>query len=216
MILAVLLLQAAPTVAAVDRLPPAEAGTVVLRGKTHGPVEAVEVVPLGHMAPPGFVERDLVERPVPTDGGCVRRRWRASFRSPTLERDGPFVLDSVYAMTEVALTATATCPTSDYVHLNPGIEPGKGLATLLRADGIRTGRIRVAFGCKDHIGDAGFCRNRASILRELRTRRPWIMTWEDGRLAVSMKGRTPGIVTLRLDPHAPDRVNVVKAVPAPF
>lgn len=216
MILAVLLLQAAPTVAAVDRLPPADAGVAVLRGKAHGPIEAVAVVEPGHLPPPGFVDRDLIERPVRDGSGCVRRRWRASFRSLTLSQEGPFVLDSVYAMTEVALAATSTCPTSAYVHLNPGIDQGMGLATLTRAERIRTGHIRVAFDCKDQTGDAGFCRNRASILRELRTRRPWIMTREKGGLAVSMKGQTPGVVTMRFDPQAPDRVNVVKAYPSPF
>ncbi|KQM57292.1 hypothetical protein ASE65_13325 [Sphingomonas sp. Leaf16] len=211
-----MLAQAAPTVAAVDQLSPAEAGATVLRGKTHAPVEAVAMVEPGHLAPPGFVERDLIEQPVRNGSGCVRRRWRAIFRSPTLERHGPFILDSVYAMTEIVLTGRSACPTTGYVHVNPGIDQMAGLAMLAQVEAVRTGRVRVAFDCKDDTGDAKFCRSRASILQDLATRKSWILSRDGGGFAVSLKGQTRSIVTMQFDPRNPDRVVVTKTYPAPF
>lgn len=211
-----LVLQAAPTVAAVDQMVPAEAGAAVLGGKTHEPIAAVVKVEPGHIASPGFVDRDLIEQPVRNGSGCARHRWRDSFRSPTLERRGPFVLDTVYAMTEVALTATSACPTTDYVQLNPGIDKMTGLAALAQFERVRTGRVRVAFDCRDDTGDAGFCRSRATILRELAGRRAWIMSRTGDGFAVSLQGQTPAIVKLQVHPRTPGRASVSKTFPPPF
>lgn len=215
--LAVLLLQAAvPTLAEVERMTPAEVGAVVLRGRAHEPIEAIETNPNDHLPFPDIVERYLVERPVRAGTGCVRRRWRAQFERPATGDVRAAALQSVNATTEVALATASACPTAGYVHLNPSLKAPVALNVLTMAERIRTGRQVATFACTDETGGADFCTSRKSILRDLAGRRAGMMTQEEGGFAIAFFGSRGAVVTMQIDPRTPDRVSVERSYPAPF
>lgn len=218
MILPALLLQVAtgPTVAAFDRLPPEGAGVVALEGKDHAPIERVEHVPPGPVPPPGLIERDLIERPARNGAACVRKRWRAAFAPSGPDRQAAHVLESVHPVNEIALAKADGCPTGEYVHVNPGLDVATAIDVLKVADPMLTARRSVRFACKDETGGGEFCRSRASILRAIASRTPWVITRADRGFEIWLHGSQPDVITLRFDPRAPDRASIILKYPAPF
>ncbi|MEH3038610.1 MAG: hypothetical protein PGN21_00860 [Sphingomonas paucimobilis] len=214
--LAVLLQAAVPRLAEIERMTPVEAGAVVLRGRAHEPIDAVETNSTDPLPFPNIVERYLIGRPVRAGTGCVRRRWRAQFELPATGDVAAAALQSVNATTEVAPAMAGACPTTEYVRLNPYLEAPVALNVLTLAERIRTGRQVATFACTDETGGTDFCTSRESILRDLAGRRPGIMTQEQGGFAVSFFGRRRAVVTMQVDPRTQNRVSVERSYPAPF
>lgn len=211
MILAALLLALvqAPTLAAVERLSPAAAGELALAGQAHGPVESVERVVM-HMAPPGVHELEMLERPVKVADGCLRKRWTVAF----LEQPGrEAVMTGAQGVDQLSLAPSGACPTGRYVHLNPGLEPSQGFATLRDLQAFTAGRDATGFTCTDET-TTGLCKDPSAVRREVGRLRPWAITRVDGDMAVWLG--VPGEAVTEVRFKAAGDVAVSRRIPNPF
>lgn len=205
----------APTLADIEGLAPRVAGAIVLRGRTHSPIVAVHVLPRGGMDPPGYFERHFLEQPVASALGCIKRGWRAAFLQTAEATTASAQLSSVSSFNQISLHETGGCSATQFVRLQPGVNPEHGLRLLARLHAIRTGRINAAFACLDSTG-SNLCRNRRSIMRGLASSQPWLMG-EEGQTAYAALG-TPGqtVTMVRFNLDQENQVQVHRRIPAPF
>ncbi|RXD05099.1 hypothetical protein EQZ23_08245 [Sphingomonas sp. UV9] len=208
-----------PTIAAVLRLSPADAGTLVLLGQDHRRIETVVSPPPQGLQPPGMSELELVEHATFETQGCVRKRWTAVFaRSP--ERAGEAAtLFSVRGGTEVTMAESGACPDGQYVRVNPGIEPARAFDALAQLGHIQSGRGqsgrgKVRFSCSDSTSSR-LCANAGTTQHRLAGLSPWAVSFI-GETVVFWLG-TPGqvVTEVRFDTGTPDRVFVDRRIPAP-
>ena len=205
---------ATPTFAEFKHLAPSIAGDLVLQGQTHGPIESV-IAPAGGSTAPGVVEAELVEQPVATEQGCVRRRWTVRFSAPPDADINTARPDDRYSATEIGMQRPRDCRTTSYVHLNPGIDQAQGFLSLTALERIRLGARNIRFQCSDETS-SGLCRDDRTILRVLNTLTPWAISRDANDVLIWLG--TPGeIVTeVRFDWAEPSRVRVTRHIPAPF
>ena len=209
------MLQAAPTLATVESLPPGEAGGLVLAGKDHGPIAAI-VVPRLNNLPPGFAERQLVERPVAEKGGCVRKRWTVTFARKAGETESRVEGSDIWAGTEIALPGLAGCPDDDYVRLDPGLEPTQALPALKYLDALRGGDARASFTCSDQT-TSDLCGDPKALRQKLAGLSPWALTRQNGQMVFWLGAPGAVVVTeVRYRPDRLDQVTVSRKIPAPF
>ncbi|MBB3911658.1 hypothetical protein [Sphingomonas desiccabilis] len=215
--LAFLLGQAPPTLTLlqVRELSPAAAGDAILGDEQHGPIERFEA-PTGGMNVPGLIEGQLVERPVPSALGCVRRRWTVKFRAaPGADISTAKVQSGTYSTREISPSSDGICPAGDYVRLSPGVSVEQGWDALAKLKEIRTGVSATRFECSDTTS-SGLCDDSKAIRVALRTLTPWAITRDDDDVLIWL-GVRGGIVTeVRFNSAQPSRVLVTRKVPAPF
>jgi len=205
---------AAPTYAAVSRLPPAVAGDRLLSGRQHGRIMSVEA-PTGGMTPTGTVEAQLVEQPSAQGPRCVRTRWTVKFFASPDQDIGSAAPDTIYSTTDIALVHTSACPTKGYVHLKPGLDQEQGFAALAVLQRARSSAPGVRLTCSDQTS-SGLCADDRTTRRALAAIAPWAISRDAGDLLIWL-GTGGRIVTeLRFDPAAPDRIAVERRFPAPF
>ena len=216
-VVAMLLMQAsAPsTFSDIVRLPPNVAGDLVLHGQPHGRIEAVEA-PTGGMNAPGMTDGQLVEQPVASGPGCIRRRWTMRFRARPDADPSTGTLESVASATEIALKRLGGCPAGQYVHLNPGVDTEQGFDALLELERIRLGTRRVPITCTDRTS-SDLCANDASTRLALGMVTPWAVSREFGDVLVWLG--TPGrgsLTEARFNLPVADYLIVRRSIPAPF
>lgn len=205
---------AAPLLGEVLRLDPAAAGERVLAGRPHAPI--VEVLDRTRpMQAPGTHSIELVERASRLAGGCTRQQWTATFFAGPGLRKGQAALRHAHPRTQVALSPGGECPASGYVHLNPGVGPGRALAALADLERLRTGRLKVTLTCTDQTGSR-LCTSDAAMRRELVQLTPWALS-RRGDVLLFWLG-TPGqtVTEVSFDPASPTRVGIGRRIPAPF
>jgi hypothetical protein len=216
MILATMaVLAAAPTLAAVDSLPPKVAGEIALAGQDHAPIVRITAPKAGHMGIPGTVERQMIERPVADAEGCFRKRWTVRFRQREGLAEREAELSDASAIAEVALPAPAGCPDDGYVHVNPGLEPAQALAELSYLDEVRLRGAPVRFTCADET-PSKLCVDPTQIRQALAKLTPWAVTHRDGDMVFWLDGPGGAVTEVRYRlPHTGE-IAVSRRIPAPF
>jgi hypothetical protein len=207
--LSLMLASSAPTLAEVNRLPPAAAGDLVLQGKDHAPIEEVTTPPPQPLTPPGWSELHLVERPVLIGRACSRTRWVATFARDFNAPESSSALRNTYGRPELGLAPSGQC-SGTYVHLNLGIAPGKAVTALEQLEQIRTGQRKVHFACSDSTS-SDLCRDDATIRRGLARLTPLVVS-PHGKAVVFWLDSMTSVGFL---PEDLDEVVVTRAVPPP-
>jgi len=208
------MLQAAPTLAMVESLPPGEAGGLVLAGKDHGPIAAI-VVPRLNDLPPGFAERQLVERPVAEKGACVRKRWTVTFARKAGETESRVESSDIWAGIEIALPGLAGCPDDDYLRLDPGLKPIQALPALKHLDALRRGDAQASFTCSDQT-TSDLCADPKALRQKLAALSPWALTRQNGQMVFWLGVPGEVVTELRYSTDRLDQVTVSRKIPAPF
>ena len=209
-----LALQAAPTLAMVESLPPGEAGELVLAGRDHGPIAAI-VVPRLNDLPPGFAERQLVERPVAEKDGCVRKRWTVTFARKAGEAESRPESSDLWAGIEVALPGLAGCPDDGYVRLDPGLAPIQALPALKHLDALRSGDAQASFTCSDQT-TSDLCGDPKALRRKLAALSPWALTRQNEQMIFWLGVPGQVVTEVRYSLAHPKHVTVARRIPAPF
>ncbi|MFS0735904.1 hypothetical protein ABC347_02535 [Sphingomonas sp. 1P06PA] len=207
-----LLLQSAPTLSDIARMPPAKAGETVLRDQDHQPIDSVETPAIGGLEPPGLRRLEFVERARKDGPGCTRRRWHARFQA-----DGPDrapILSGISSTSEIAALVAETCANSEYVHLNSGVEPARGFAALERLRQLRLNEKTPRFHCTDTTR-SGLCASDESIIRELTRLSPWAISARNAATMLWLGTKGQVVTELTFDPATPDRVTIDRRIPAP-
>jgi hypothetical protein len=213
--LILLALQSAPTLGAMERLSPQAAGEVVLAGQDHGPIVKIAPPKFPGMSAPGGVERQMVERPVASAGGCVRRRWILGFfHGPDVTQDEA-ALNSVSSTTEVALAGPTGCPDDGYAQLNGDITPAQAHAALGHLDDLRLRDAKAQFSCSDETR-SNLCADTKTIRRELAKLSAWAVMRRNGETVFWLGGGGGAVTEVRYALTGPDRVVVERRIPAPF
>ena len=209
--------QAPLTLGALQGLPPEAMGNKVLAGQDHGVVVAIEGPNHAAMMAEGFMELVLTQRAGPRSGGCLRRRWTASFlyRRGNAERSAE-LFDRPWAATEVALPSPA-CTEGEFVRVNTtNISIDDAVAGLKSLDALRSGKARVEISCSDSTS-SGLCGTPRAIPRQLAGLRPWMVTKVNGDTEVWLSVARGGTVTaVRFSESRPDLVTVRRYIPPPF
>ena len=208
--------QAAPTIASLEGLPPEAAGELVLSGRDHRVIEAVEFPTFAGPPTPGIVDVDLVEQASQQSSGCVRRRWRAAFRRPTPEsREGAAVFESAYPTTEVALPSGSACADGEFVHVNPGLPVEQALDALRHLADVRSGDAEVQFSCTDSTG-SNLCEGDQMIVQELARLPAWAVTRRDASTEVWLGNRGQAVTSVTFSNPFSPQITVERRMPAPF
>lgn len=206
--------EASPSLASIEGLSPEAAGQIILKDHEHGVIESV-AQDLGLDAP-GVTTLKLRERPSSISGGCVRKKWSASFRRQPGVTPGSATLTSAYAVTEVSLPSLPDCSHGEFVHVNPGLTVEEALSALARLQDIRSGRAKVGFSCSDSTASA-LCETAETIRQELASLPAWAVTRKNGETLELWLGERGHLVTaVSISATAPGHVAVERRVPAPF
>lgn len=205
---------AAPNLETVLRLPPREAGEIVLKGRDHRMIETVERPQVRTLQPPGLVQLHLIERAVPGAGGCLRRRWAASFQHAPEARETTARFADAWAASEVALARPSGCADARFAHVNPGLPAEEALAALRRLDAIRGGRARVSFACQDYTGSR-LCERPDAIPRELSLLPAWGVTRNEGMIELWLGRPGQTVTAVSYSAAAPDKVSIRREFPPP-
>ena len=214
MVLPALFLQPAadqPTLAAITRMNPADAGKLLLGERQHLPV--VEVSPPNPIYVPGMVKLNLFEQPAPEGSGCLRHRWTASFHFQPGADPASGKLTDVYDGTEVALRASSECPKDGYVYLNPTVSLDDGFAVLRWFATVRAAESKTRLTCEDTTR-SNFCANEQSVRRELAIYTPSTVSVDQGELIIWFRGMAG--TEVRYTPGAPNTLRVRRYIPPPF
>lgn len=207
--------QSVPTIAALEGLPPEAVGEVVLAGRDHSRIEAVEI-PVPDFAPPGVVQLHLVEQASRQLGGCVRRRWTAAFHPPTPESPkSAAVLRRAYSVTEVALPSEAGCSGAEFASLNSGLPVEAALGALAYLTDVRSGKAEVRFSCTDTTG-SDLCRSPRTIRQELAGLPAWAVTTRGAATELWLGDRGRAVTAFRFTDRGSLEVTVHREIPAPF
>jgi hypothetical protein len=205
---------AALSLAEVRQMTPAAAGDTILRDRQHGPIETFEA-PTGGMNAPGSIEGQLVERPVSSGPGCVRRRWTVQFRAaPGADITNATVIGT-YSSQEISPRLTETCPTGRYVYLNPGVSVDEGWAALAKLKDSLMQESRVRSRCRDTTS-SHLCRGSRAVRAELRMLPPNVVTRVDGDIAVWIGTSNSVATEIRFPSGRPSQIVVTRRLPAPF
>ena len=216
MITAFMLFQSASalTLSELAGMSPARAGALVLRGERHGPIEEIVPVPATGLALPNVIERQLVERAIPTEQGCLRRRWTVDFYAPPGKDVKTATLRAKRSATEIALSSSGKCPSGQYVLLNVGVDVRSAFDALTQLKQIRSGVRKVQFACFDETS-SDLCSSAEATRSTLQKVAPWALSRSGVALAFWLG--TPGhvVTEVQLDPQNPDNVTILRRIPAP-
>lgn len=208
--------QTGPTLGSLEGLPPEAVGDLVLSGRDHSVIEAVEFPTFAGPGMPGLVDVDLVEQASRQAGGCVRSRWRAAFRRSALESpQGDATFHSAYPTTEVALPADAGCAEGEFVHVNPGLTVEEALRALGRLVDVRSGNAEVRFSCTDRT-QSGLCQSPLTTREELTRLVARVVTRQDGATELWLGDRGQAVTVVAFPDNDPFSVRVERRIPAPF
>jgi hypothetical protein len=190
------------------------AGDLVLQGKPHGTVVAIEEES-GTMAPPFSKTLFLIEEAKYSGSKCQRKRWSATFHGSPNSESTDKTLVRTHSTTEIALVSSEQCPSDGYVHLNPTIDAEQGFEALLTLEEIRSEDGGFRFECADRTS-SGLCASPENIRDELNKISPWLVSRKHGGLELVLG--TPGqiVTAVRIDPAEPRLVQVERRIPAPF
>ena len=208
-------LQDVQAIGAIQFMSPREARDLPLKGKEHGVVQGIASPPVRLGTPPGLVELQLTERPLATRGGCVRRRWNASFRHQPDAAASAATFSGAWSATEVALRPARTCPSGHFVQVNPGLSSEEALRELRYLRDILAGKTKVKFTCLDETAST-LCRTPKSIRWKLAGLPAWAVTRREGSTEFWLG--QPGQVATALS-YAEGRrreVRIRRSIPAPF
>lgn len=204
-----------PALGAIERMTPEAAGDLVLAGRHHGPIATVARQAATGMDPPGLVELDLVERTVTEQGGCIRRRWTATFRYEVGTPAETAILSEARAATEVALPAGKSCPSGQYAGVGPGTATDAAVSALRHLARIRQFGDAVRVACTDET-TSGLCAGPQAMRDALARIEPWAV-WARGTETGLWLGKPGQIVTeIRYSTSDPMSVAIKRSVPAPF
>lgn len=196
----------------IEALAPSAAGELVLDGREHERIVAVELIG-GGLLPPFTTELALIERPRPVSGGCVRRHWTAVF-AETPATNGQRMLDRLYASERIALAPGRGCPATQYAHRNSRMDRGRGFMLLaLLEDALRADR-KTEFRCSDETGSR-LCKDHKTTRAAVLATRPWAVMEENGTAEYWIDEPGPTVLTVRLRPDQPRTVHVLRKIPAP-
>jgi len=195
-------------------LPPAEAGDLVLSGKTHGPIVSVHEVN-ANMKPPYVVQLQLVEEAKRSGWGCSRTRWTANFQTNNGHTLGRAVLKNTTGAPEIKLAPENSCGQSDYVYLNPGLNKEAGFAALMWLEGVLAGSDGQRFICADNTG-SGLCDDVGMIRQKLAALQPWAVTPKKGHIELWLGTPGEAVTALRFQPRVPELIDIERRIPPPF
>lgn len=206
--------EAAPTLKTIKLLSAQAAGELALNGRDHRPISKIASPPNRALLPPGIEELDLFEIASAQAGGCVRKKWRVTFRyGPGKSVDEATVTDA-YASTEVALVRPSGCNDSAFAHINGELEMREAMVALKYLDDILRGKVAVQFSCSDTTNSA-LCGNSQRIRSELANESPWAVM-RRGDSTIMWLGETGQVVTeVRYERDSPDQVTVERRIPSP-
>lgn len=205
-----------PTLETVLRLPPEQAGNLVLEGQQHRRITAIVVPPANGPTPPGVTDVELVEEARAERGGCMRQRWHVTFQAPTGEAAAAGTMRHARASTEIALPANGQCAPSDYTTIATPLTPTEGFAALAMLVRFHAGGGSIVFKCTDVTGSK-LCRTFRSIRAGLKAGTPWMAMRRQGDIVFWLRSGQRGHVTeVRYNELAPDMVTVDRRYPAPF
>lgn len=211
----------APDLATLEKLPPAEAGAIILAGREHGPIETI-IASTPPPIPPGVVERELIEQAVSGPEGCVRQRWTATFyyrldgdqNATRASLEGGATFASAYKSTEIALLSASGCAAARYARLNRGIDASAGLAALKHLDAIGRGKTKARFTCSGEV-EKEFCGSAATARRALAKISPWAVMRKDARIMLWLGNPGSTVTIISYDEATPDRISVERKIPSP-
>jgi hypothetical protein len=169
--------EAAPNLGSIEGLEPSAIGEVVLRGRDHGTVESVLRDP--GLDPPGVVKLKLTERPFAVSGGCLRRKWTATFLHGAGAAERTAILTDTLAATEVSSPTVFDCQKGEFAHVNPGVGTEEALSALRHLRQVRSGKAR--FSCSDST-DSGLCLTPKTIRRELVRLPAWALAKRNNKI----------------------------------
>lgn len=217
MLAALLLLTApapgAPTLAQVEALPPQRAGELLLKGKAHAPIVSARRKVERYIGVPGQTDYELIEAARAIPGGCVRRRWTATFQSAG-GGEGDAVFSGVYSKTEVAVPLPG-CARARYASLNGGVDSARALDLLRALHRIGTGATPVRFDCRSEI-DPRLCTGPRTMRAAIRTTPVWAIS-ESAGVAEYWLGEPGGVVTtVKMNTAQPGAVTITREIPPPF
>lgn len=206
---------AAPTLAALKDLSPEAVGNIVLSGRDHSIVESVASPAVRGLDPPGQVKLQLTERASHRYGGCVRRRWTATFLQTPGSPESSAALHDAWPNTEVALLSNSPCSSGEFVHVNPRLTIEAALRALGHLSDVRSGKAKVRFTCADSTRSK-LCRTPEMIRRQLARLPAWAVTMEDGATELWLGEPGQVVTSVSFDQARPLQVKVERAMPAPF
>lgn len=209
-----LVVQDAPTLAMVQRLPPAAAGELVLRGKNRQPIEAVVPEPNTALQPPGHSDLEMVERAVAGAEGCSRVRWRVGFAAPVGEPKDMGAMQSAYPSTEVALARGGRCPVGGYVRVNSGATVQVAFRALGILATLPKRSTRAEFACVDETS-SNLCASPKAIRAELATLTRWAVNQDGDVVEFWLDAPGRAVTKVRFSLAAPAKVSVRRRVPPP-
>lgn len=209
MVLTVFML-AQVTLGAIERLPPEQAGNLVLSGKTHGVVQSVVREPATGLDPPGSVRISLIEKAEAVPEGCQRLTWTAEFvQAPEAPVDEA-ALRSAFASREIALAPRKDCSSAAYARVDPRLESSTAFVAL---KALRSGVAeRPQVKCSDETA-SDLCRDSATTWREVARLEPWSVSLQGGTTVVWLGVRGQVVTEVRV--IGPGRFEVARRVPAP-
>ncbi|MBA4047746.1 MAG: hypothetical protein C0476_04305 [Sphingomonas sp.] len=204
-----------PALGAIERMTPEAAGDLVLAGRDHGPIATVARQAATGMDPPGVVELDLVERTVTELGGCIRRRWTATFRYKVGAPAETAVLSDARAATEVALPVGESCPSGQYAGVAPGTGTDAALGALRDLTRIRQFGDDVHATCTDET-TSGLCAGPQAMRDALARIEPWAVSVRGDEIKLWLG--TPGqvVTDIRYTSCQPMMVAIKRFIPPPF
>lgn len=136
-------------------------------------------------------------------------RWLASV-DPAVPKDAAILL-TVEEKREVIVTNAAICPANGYIDVDSRVDAAAAIGALVRFDNVLTEQVKVEFACDDQT-QTGFCKDGASIRRELKLLRPMEITGEGSVVTLMFLGKRY-LTLVSLDTATPDRVQVRNIVP---
>ena len=203
---------AIPTIGSLQGLRPAAIGEAVLKGRKHGITQSV--IPDRGLDAPGVVRLKLTERPTQIPGGCLRRKWTASFYHELDAAESTAAFSDAHGAREVALP-TPGCPSGEFAHFNPGLDIDQALGALRHLRDVRSGKAKVRFSCSDSTGSQ-LCRTPEMIRQELGRLPAWAVSKNGPTFELWLGKGGQAVTAVSFPDTFGNEVMVERRVPAPF
>lgn len=213
---ALMLMQSAkaPTLGAVEALPPFLAGELALQDEPHGQIVSVEKRQQIGLGLPYTVERQLVEQASFDGRGCIRVRWTAEFvLSPGQDWNSAW-LNGKRRSVEIKDSKSKKCPAGQYVQLNEALDSDWHFGALSQLRQVQSGRRKVRFNCSDETS-SNICESQKVTRGELAKLVPWLLTRKRDGVLFVLGNRGGVVTTMEFDAANPSSVSVSRRVPAP-
>jgi hypothetical protein len=197
-----------------DGKSPASVGELVLSGKSHREVVAIEKFRGWTFG--GHYSVLLYESPLRHGEACKRLMWKATFRLPSEDwRKGTTIgLLSLEETEQVALASDEPCELVEYASLESGMAPDEGIKTLMLLRDLTDNLDAYSIECVDET-ESSLCRRieislRYSAARSIRKSGRDYIVWLSGI------GK-PDQIHVTLNSSGEKRARIVgKGPPPPF